>query len=87
MNQSARQPEPQIIIKGVEVAEFNKLLDNLNHADAKVIIAFVNNCQAKRHIEQQDAFEKETFKNEKAAFLKEKEAWLEQQKPANAEQV
>lgn len=84
MNQTKQQPEQQIIIKGFEVDELNKLLDQMNHADAKRVIAFVNNCQIKRQFEQKEALEREAFVNEKAAFMKEKEAWLEQQKPANA---
>lgn len=80
MNQTAQ--EPQIIIKGREVDELNKLLDKMNHEDAKKIIAFVNTCQTKRQLEQKETLEKEAFANEKAAFLKEKEAWLQQQKPA-----
>lgn len=78
MNQTTQ--EPQIIIKGLEVDELNRLLDKMNHEDAKRIITFVNTCQTKRQLEQKEAFERQAFANEKAAFLNEKQDWLKQQK-------
>jgi len=48
---NTKQAEPQIIIKGSEVVEFEQMLNDFPHGVAKKIINFVNKVQMKRQAE------------------------------------
>lgn len=58
MNQAKQnqdqQAEPQIIIKGGEIREFEGLLNDFPHSVSKKLIAFINNVQSKRNQERFD---------------------------------
>lgn len=49
--QVTKQQERQIIIKGIEVARFEALLESIPHVGAKKIINFINECQTARQLE------------------------------------